>query len=213
MSCMNSPDSQRFTAEERRIIEVCDTPEKAQDFIDSVPYNFESDGVARLRSFRRVVRDRLAHCFEGAITIATILAHHGFPPRILCVEARDIDHMIFLYKRGRTLGAVAQSRDENLRGRPPAYSTVRDLVMSYYPYYWNSVTGDRSDLTIRGYGLIDLRNIEGDWMTTEDDLWPAENLTYQAAYRALFPTKGSEKFTSNRDGTITWLEPSKETNA
>jgi hypothetical protein len=205
---MHSPDLRHFTDEEREIIETCGSPEKVQAFIDtSVRYSFEYDGVPRLRSFRRVVRDKLAHCFEGAITAATILAHHGFPPWILCMEARDIDHMVFPYRRDGKLGAVAQSRDEKLKGRPPTYSTVRDLVMSYYPHYWNTRTGDRSDLTLRGYSLIDLRRLKGDWMTTEDDLWHAEDLTFEAAYRALFPEDGSRKFVSNRDETIMWLKP------
>ncbi|MDD5751059.1 MAG: hypothetical protein PHS73_00890 [Candidatus Peribacteraceae bacterium] len=202
---MDLPDLRRFTDEERHTIATCDSPEKVQSFIDAVSYSYEADGVARLRSFRRVVRDRLAHCFEGAIAAATILAHHGHPPRILCMEARDIDHMMFLYREGRRLGSVAQSRDANLKGRPPVYATVRDLVMSYYPHYWNAITGDHSDLTLRGYSIIDLRNLEGDWMTAEDDLWPAEDLTYQAKYRALFPENGAEEFISNRDGSITWM--------
>jgi hypothetical protein len=205
MSLSNCSDIRRFTEDERHIIQTCDTPEKVQAFIGTIPYSFENDGVARLRSFRRVVRDRLAHCFEGALTAATILSHHGYPPRILCMEARDIDHMIVPYRKDGKLGAVAQSRDENLRGRPPIYPTIRDLVMSYHAHYWNLRTGDHTDLTLRGYTIIDLRKLEGDWMTTEDDLWPAEDLTYEAVYRALFPENGSHKFISNRDETITWI--------
>jgi len=205
MSPSHCPDIRRFTEEERWIIQTGDTPEKAQAFINTIPYSFEADGVARLRSFRRVIRDKLAHCFEGAITIATILSHHGYPPQILCMEARDVDHMICPYRKDGKLGAVAQSRDENLRGRPPMYPTVRDLVMSYHAHYWNLHTGDHTDLTLRGYTLIDLRELEGDWMTTEEDLWPAEDLTYETTYRALFPENGHQEFRSNRDGTITWL--------
>jgi hypothetical protein len=204
MSLSRCTDIRRFTDEERQIIETCDTPEKAQAFIDAIPYNFESDGVARLRSFRRVVRDRLAHCFEGALTVATILSHHGYPPRILCMEAReDFDHMIFPYRRERKLGAVAQSRDPNLKGRPPVYATVRDLVMSYYPQYKNL----KGDLALRGYCVVDLRTIAEDWMTMEHDVWPAEDLMYEARYRALFPRNGCEEFLSNRDESITWIQP------
>lgn len=203
---MSFQDYQRFTEEERSILQTCDSPEKVQDFINAgINYSFEEDGVARLRSFRRVVRDKLAHCFEGAITIATILAHHRYLPRILCMEARDIDHMIFPYTQHGKLGAVAQSRDENLKWRPPLFSTVRDLVMSYHPYYWNSRTGDRNDLTLRGYSFIDLRELKGDWMTSEEELWPAEDLTYAAKYTALFPENGRREFLSNRDESITWV--------
>ncbi|MEK7218819.1 MAG: hypothetical protein AAB728_05140 [Patescibacteria group bacterium] len=61
-------DPGRFTDEERRIITACDTPEKVQAFIEkNISYNWEEDGVARLRSFRRVVRDRVAHCSNRPI--------------------------------------------------------------------------------------------------------------------------------------------------
>jgi len=51
------------------------------------------------------------------------------------MEARDLDHNIFLYKRDGRYGSVSKSRDNNLLGRPAKFKTIKDLVMNYYPYY------------------------------------------------------------------------------
>lgn len=168
-------------------------------------YNFEADGVATLRSFRRVVRDRTAHCIEGALTAATILGQHGHRPRILCMEARDIDHIIFPFIQNRRWGSIAQSRDPNLKGREPKYKTVRDLVHSYHPHYWNYFTGDRSDLTLRGFALFQLSRIRQDWQTAEEDLWVLDDMLYKPKFHALFPNPGQTHFRSNCDESITWL--------
>lgn len=187
------------------MISQCDTPEKVQGFLDGLAYNYEEEGPT-LRSFRRVVRDRVAHCMEGTLTAASILREHGYLPRILCMEASDIDHMIFPYRgNGNLLGAVAQSRDPNLRGREPRYKTLRELVMSYYPYYFNYWTGDRGDLTLRGFTLADLSRFGDAIALSERDLWEVEELLYRTRYFALFPDENGTKFVSNRDGSITWV--------
>lgn len=194
-----------FTPEEREIIVQCDTPEKVQKFLDGLAYNYEEDG-ATLRSFRRVVRDGVAHCMEGALVAASVLREHGYPPRLLCMEAKDIDHMIFPYRDGfGLLGAVAQSRDPNLRGRKPQYRTLRDLVMSYYPYYFNYFSGDLNDLTLRGFTLVDLVRFGDDIAVAEHDLWDIEDLLYRVRYFSLFSEIGSTKFMSSRDGSIKWV--------
>jgi hypothetical protein len=199
------PTRAELTDEERGIIDECRTPEAVQEFLNTLAYSFEPDGIERIRSLRRTARDRVAHCFEGALAAAGILHYHGYPPLILCMEASDLDHKTFLYQQDGRYGAVAQSRDENLKGRAAVFKTVRDLVMSYYPHYWNYFTGDRNDLTLRGFTAIDL-GAERNWITAEEDLWFVDDQICAARFEALFPQEGKTAFLSNKDGSITWLQ-------
>jgi len=38
---------------------------------------------------------------------------------------------------GAAWGAIAQSNNSGLRYRDPVYRTLRELVMSYFPHYYN----------------------------------------------------------------------------
>src|SRR5689334_17576065 len=129
------PPREQFTAEEWRIIESCRTPLAVQRYLMTIPYNREPEGATCL-SFRRVIRERRAHCLEGALVAATILEQHGYPPLLVSIESQDqLDHVLFLYEHRGKYGAVARSRDVALHGRKPVYRTVRDLVMSYFDPY------------------------------------------------------------------------------
>jgi hypothetical protein len=110
--------------DERALVHRCSTPERVQELLDTLDYNWEADGRTTLRSLRRVLRDRTAHCLEGAVAAAAILGHHGYPPWMLYLDALDICHATFVYYQrdaaGRRLwGTVAMSRDDNLKSRPP----------------------------------------------------------------------------------------------
>mgnify|MGYP001613879302 CR=1 FL=1 len=193
-----------LTPEEECLIQTCDNPDTVQSFLDGLEYNWEPTGPT-LRSFRRVVRDRVAHCMEGALSAAAFLSHHGYPAQLLCMEARDIDHIVFPFQKKGLWGSVAQSLDVHLKGRDPVHKTLRDLVLSYHPHYWNYWTGDRNDLTLRGFALLPLTQNHGDWVTGEEDLWSIEDGFYQLPYQALFPAPEQNQFLSRRDGGIDWI--------
>jgi hypothetical protein len=121
---------------------------------------------------RLVLRERTAHCLEGAIFAAAALRVLGFPPLLLDLEAvQDTDHVIAVYRvRGRW-GALAKSNFAGLRYREPVYRTVRELVMSYFEGYLNH----RWERTLRAYSRpIDLSRFDRrhpGWMTSSADLW------------------------------------------
>jgi hypothetical protein len=195
--------------DEQEFVNGCDTPERVQAFLDTLAYNWEADGVTTLRSLRRVMRDRTAHCLEGAVAAAAILGHHGYPAWMLYLDALDICHATFLYYRRdpqgrRRWGTVAMSRDANLRSRPAIYPTLHDLTMSYFPYYYNDVTGDRNDLTLRGYSLIDLRRFGLDLVGAEEELLGIEEHLWTMRYRALFPPRRRYRLVG-RTTEIEWL--------
>lgn len=192
---MFKPD---FTHDERALIRRLNTPAKVQEFlIKEIEYDNQDEldaGEETWRSFRRVVREKKAHCFEGALAAAAILAQHKYPPLIVCMEARDIDHIVFVYKQSGKWGSLAKSRDDNLLSRAPRYRTLRDLVMSYYPFFYNLETNDLTDITLRGYAKVDLRIFEQDWITTEEELTFIEERLYRVRYRKLFPRSREDRY-------------------
>ena len=102
---------------ELRVLRSLDAPSKIQYFLDhKVGYNKD----ATVRSPRRVLRDRVAHCLEGALVAVAALAVHGHPPLLLDLEAvRDDDHVLALYKVNGHWGAIAKSNYASLRFREP----------------------------------------------------------------------------------------------
>ncbi len=126
-----APPRSAFTRREKRIIDAASSPEKAQRWLESLPYNHEPHGET-LRTFRGVVRANQVHCLEGALCAATILEQHGYPPIVVDLESQDdLDHVVFVFRRGAKYGTVARSRDPGLHGRKPLYRSIRDLVYSY----------------------------------------------------------------------------------
>ena len=100
-----------FSEAERRLIALLRTPAAVQAFVNALPYNTEPDGPT-LRGFRGVVRHHTANCIESALTAATVLEQHGFPPLVMSLESTDLlDHVIFVYQTGGRWGSVARSRD------------------------------------------------------------------------------------------------------
>src|ERR1039458_7760940 len=159
-----------FDAGETRILKALKTPERIQRFLDTqIAYNKEPDGDT-LRSPRRVLRDKVAHCMEGALLAAAALRVQGFPPLLLDLEAvRDDDHVLAIFKQHGHWGAIAKSNYSGLRFREPVYRTLRELAISYFEHYFNA----HQEKTLRNYSRpVDLRRFDPlGWMTAEDDVW------------------------------------------
>lgn len=154
-----------------------------QDYLDRLPYNTEPDGDT-LRSPRRVLRDRTAHCAEGAFFAAAAFRVNGRPPLLVDLEAEDDDdHVLAPYRDRGLWGAVAISKFSGLRFRAPVYRTVRELVMSYFEAYFNW-DGDRS---LRAYSRpLSLARFDRiGWMTAEEDLWPVVEFLARAKHTRL----------------------------
>jgi hypothetical protein len=123
-----------WTRSEMRVLSSLTSPVKIQGFLDTLEYSAES----RYRSPRSVLRDRTAHCYDGAVFAAMALRRLGYPPLIVDMDAvRDDDHVIALFKRHGRLGAIAKSNFVGLRYREPVYASLRELVMSYFESFYN----------------------------------------------------------------------------
>jgi hypothetical protein len=114
-----------------------------------------------------VLRDRVAHCFDGALFAAAMLRRIGHPPLILDMipNDRDDDHMLGLFRQDGHWGAVAKSNFAGLRFREPMYRNLRELVLSYFEQYYNV----EREKTLRGYTVpLDLTVFDRfDWMTSD----------------------------------------------
>jgi hypothetical protein len=177
-----APPRSAFTPAERRIIDRLRTPLAVQRWLNRLPYNTEPPpGRATLRSFRGVVSHNTAHCLEAALAAAVILEQHGYPPLVLSFESIDeLDHVIFVYRRGGRWGSVARSRDPGLHGRKPVFPTARSLAYSYVDPY--------VDLSgrVTAYVVVDLRAMgDYDWRLSPRNIWKAERVLLDWPHRAI----------------------------
>lgn len=147
-----------------------DTPMRIQDFLEDLPYSFDH-GVDMLRSPRRVLRERTAHCIEGALLAAAALWINGARPLLLDLRSTrdDLDHVVALYRRYGKWGAISKTNHAVLRYREPIYDSIRELALSYFHEYFL----DDGRKTMRDYSRpFDLgRHFGKGWLTSEDDLW------------------------------------------
>jgi len=128
----------------RRVLRSLSSPAHVQEFLDPIPYSAEKF----YRCPRRVIEDRKAHCFDGALFAAAALRRLGFPALIVDMHAvRDDDHLIAIFRRSGCWGAVAKSNFVGLRYREPVYRSLRELAMSYFEAFYN-LAGEK---TLRTY--------------------------------------------------------------
>lgn len=155
-----------LTAAEQGVVLRLTSPAKIQEFLDEIAYS--SDDFYRCPL--RVLRERTAHCFDGAMFAAAALRRIGYPPLILDLlsNGRDDEHLLALYKTDGHWGAVAKSNFVGLRFREPVYRTLRELAMSYFEQYYNV----EREKTLRGYtGPLNLKRFDRfDWMTKDEPL-------------------------------------------
>ena len=141
------------------------TPFAVQLFLDECAYN----STEETRSPRYVLEHKRAHCLEGAIFAAACLELQGMAPLVLDLQAfNDDDHVIAVFKQGQCWGAIAKSNFTTLRYREPVYRSLRELAMSYFDFYFNTL-GDKS---LRAYSLpCSLNRFNRmKWRTTMQDL-------------------------------------------
>ncbi|MGE0882096.1 MAG: hypothetical protein AB7P14_01005 [Blastocatellales bacterium] len=181
-----------FEKQELTIFKKLSSPQKIQRFLDEdIAYNKERDGET-CRSPRRVLRDRLAHCAEGAYFAAAALRLLGFPPLIIDLMAvRDDDHLLAIFRQDGCWGAIAKSNYSGLRFREPVYRTTRELVMSYYAHYYNL----KGELTLREFSRpVNLSRFDKiNWMTSEADLWEIGDYLYTIPHSSILTTALARK--------------------
>jgi len=155
-----------FTKAELRILRSLRTPQLIQRFLEELPYHHAKTSW----SPRLVLRERTAHCLEGAIFAAAALRVNGYKPLLWDLEGiRDSDHVLAIYKYDGHWGVIAKSNFAGLRFREPVYRSLRELAMSYFDNYYN-LLGER---TLRAYSRpVNLSRFDHlNWMTAEKSVW------------------------------------------
>jgi hypothetical protein len=174
-----------FTRHELRALRAFRDPAGIQRALDAMPYHLATTAW----SPRRVLRERTAHCLEGAIFAAAALRVLGFPPLLLDLEAvQDSDHVVAVFRSRGHWGAIAKSNFAGLRYREPVYRTPRELAMSYFEDYMNL----RGERTLRAFSrpvnLAAFDRRHSGWMTSGGEMWwIAEHLVRVPHTRLLTP--------------------------
>ena len=186
-----------LSAREYAQLERQTTPRRIQAFVNAIPSNHEPDGATVL-SVREVLRQRRAHCIEGAFVAACALWVQGAPPLVMHMDcdARDDPHVVALFRTRSGWGAISKSNGVALRFRDPVYRTLRELALSYFHEYF-----DRRGLkTLRSYsGAFDLRRVDpAQWVTSTDDCHAVHDRLADLRHHALL-TPRQEALLARRD--------------
>jgi hypothetical protein len=155
-------DALAWTPAEVAQLKTLATLERVQAHLDSIPYSTDKF----YRAPRRVLRDRRAHCFDGAVFAAAAMERIGFPPLLVDLRAiHDDDHIVTVFRRFGCYGAVAKSNFVGLRFREPIYRSLHELVMSYFEDFFN-VAGEK---TLRSFSVPVNLNRYARWHWQTDD--------------------------------------------
>jgi hypothetical protein len=152
---------------EVRLLQSLSSPDKVQRFLDGLPYRCEDGHL----SARAALRDGRAHCFDGALLAAAALSRGGFDPRLIDLCAtNDDDHILCAFRWRRRWGAVAKSNFPGLRFREPIFRSPRELVLSYFEFYFNL----QQEKTLRAFStplrLPSLRRIDWECDDSQGDV-------------------------------------------
>ncbi|MEI6461010.1 MAG: hypothetical protein WCO73_03580 [Verrucomicrobiota bacterium] len=169
-----------LAAPQARLLAKLSTPRAIQDFLVNFPQNFEPKGDTA-RSVEQALKQRSAHCIEGAMIAAFALWLQGHPPLLLDFGAhQDMDHVIAPFRINGKWGAISKTNYVCLRWRDPIYRSVRELAMSYFHEY---AKGPRKSLRTysKPYNLSKLPPEK--WVNSPKDCWEiADRITAAKHY-------------------------------
>lgn len=170
------------------LLKSLNTPAKIQNYLNSLPFNFEKGGETN-SSVEETLKRGSAHCLEGALVAAAALMLQGRAPLLLDLKATkpDFDHVVAIFREGKYYGAISKTNHAVLRYREPIYRDVRELAMSYFHEYFL----DNGKKTLRSFSEpFDLTQTssspsprsrrglgEDVWLTSKENLaWLAHTL-------------------------------------
>jgi hypothetical protein len=184
-------DSALSTREGRRLAKLT-SPFAIQAYLDSTVYSADPFYRCPLR----VLREGVAHCFDGALFAAAVLHRLGHRALILDLlpNGRDDDHLLALFKVDRHWGAIAKSNFSGLRYREPIHRTLRELVLSYFEPFYNvarekTLRAYTRPLDLRGFDRLNwtVRDEPLEWIAARLDTLPRTVLLTRAMEASLAP--------------------------
>lgn len=177
----------------RAILKKLSTPGKIQDFINSLPFNFEKGGET-YRSVEATLEAGTMHCFEGALLAAAALSQLGQEPLILDLKSskKDTDHVVTLFKRkvGKKTywGAISKTNHGVLRYREPIYASVRELAISYFHEYFLK---DGTKTMVSFSRPFNLKKFGTEWLISKEQLFHIVDALEDSPHIRLVP-KGTK---------------------
>ncbi|CAE8650248.1 unnamed protein product [Polarella glacialis] len=150
-----------WTRGEEAILRKLSTPAKIQGFLDLLHY----DGSDHYWSVRATLRSGSAHCMGGAILASYCLQRNGYgPPRVVGFDSKNDDtHAVAVYQVNGYWGAIGKS-NFTLIPRDPVYRSLRELMMSYFDFYFNT----KREKSMMGYTRpFNLERTGQDWKFAE----------------------------------------------
>ena len=183
---MNTRD---YSKVEIKIFRKLDTPQKIQDYLNKLPFNFE-DRWGTCMSPRTVLRNQEADCMEGAIFASAVLEFNGHKPWLLDLRTiekpYDYDHIVAVFRQFGCFGAISKTNHSVLRYREPVYKTVRELALSFFHEYFLN----NGQKTLREYSeLFDLSSLKNDWRTRDGDLSEIDDVLDRVKHHKILSAK------------------------
>jgi hypothetical protein len=172
---------------EHKLFSRLNAPHKIQDYLDTLSINFEPNGDT-IYSPRQVAEKKTAHCLEGALFAAAVLAFHGQRPLLLDLQTLpyDEDHVVTLFQQDGKWGAISKTNHAILRWRDGVYSSPRELAMSYFHEYF--MNDGVKTLTAFSKPFSLTRYAPHEWVTVEGGLERiAEELDDSPHYSIISP--------------------------
>jgi hypothetical protein len=173
---------EEWTNKEQTLFRKFTSPVRIQTYLNAIPYNSRPTAY----SPHMVMQKHTAHCFEGAMFAAAAFRRLGYPPLIVdMMSHNDDDHVIAVFRERGLWGAVAKSNFTTLRFREPVYRTLRELVMSYFDFFYNT----KGEKTLRSYSKpVDLSRFDDrQWMTSREDLHYIGEYLYRVKHIDVMP--------------------------
>lgn len=183
-----------------KILKRLNSPKKIQDFLDTLPLNWEH-GHETYMSVERTMNAGKAHCLEAALLASLALWIQGEPPFILDLKSNNgDDHIVALYKIGKSKstqavgtqrwGAISKTNHTTLRFRDPVYENVRELAVSYFHEYIHLKTGEK---ILESYSEpFDLRKLNKkqikDWVSGVEDLFWLADAIDNSPHHQIYPS-------------------------
>jgi hypothetical protein len=177
-----------LSVRQRHSFRALTTPDKIQQFLDSIRYHEDADYHCPLTT----MRTGRGCCFEGALLAAAAFTRLGHKPLVVTLIADDDDdHVLALYKKLGRWGAVAKSLYPGLRSRQPVYRTLRELVMSYFEFYFNP----KAKRTLRECSLpVDLTRFNPEnWMEKDETMAHVSDALDATRHMTLIPASRAGK--------------------
>ena len=171
-----------WATEERSVLSRLRSPGDIQTYLDTLRYSVDSF----YRCPRRVLRDRIAHCADGAVFAAAALRNIGYKPLLVdLIAQRDDDHILAVFRGEYGWGAIAKSNTVGLRYREPIHRNLHELVLSYFEWYYNL----KREKTLRTYSHpLDLSRFDRlNWMTDDKALDSIMEALEELPHKPLLP--------------------------